>query len=50
MQFDWRAISGPALTIATALIAIVVDRFFIVVPSPTPLVLDLRLWSVFTIG
>jgi len=37
MQFDWRAISGPALTIATALIAIVVDRFFIVVPSPTPL-------------
>ena len=37
MQFDWRAISGPALTIATALIAIVVDRYFIVVPSPTPL-------------
>jgi len=37
MQFDWRAISGPALTIATALIAIVIDRYFIVVPSPTPL-------------
>jgi PAS domain-containing protein len=37
MQFDWRAISGPALTIATALIAIVVDRDLVVVPNPAPL-------------
>jgi PAS domain-containing protein len=37
MQFDWRAISGPALTIATALIAISVDRYFIAVPNPAPL-------------
>ena len=37
MQFDWRAISGPALTAATALIAIVVDRHFIAVPNPAPL-------------
>ena len=37
MQFDWRAISGPALTTATALIAIVVDRTVIVVPNPAPL-------------
>jgi PAS domain-containing protein len=37
MQFDWRAISGPALTIATALIAILVDRVFMVIPNPAPL-------------
>ena len=37
MQFDWRAISGPALTAATALIAILVDRYFIAVPNPAPL-------------
>ena len=37
MQFDWRAISGPALTTATALIAILVDRAFIGVPDPAPL-------------
>src|SRR6195256_3592080 len=37
MQFDWRAISGPALTAATALIAIFVDRHFIAVPNPAPL-------------
>jgi PAS domain-containing protein len=37
MQFDWRAISGPALTTATALIALVVDRYFIAVPNPAPL-------------
>ena len=37
MQFDWRATSGPALTTATALIAIFVDRYFIVVPNPAPL-------------
>jgi PAS domain-containing protein len=37
MQPNWRAISGPALTAATALIAIVVDRTFITVPNPAPL-------------
>jgi PAS domain-containing protein len=37
MQFDWRAISGPALTTVTALIAIVVDHVFIAVPNPAPL-------------
>ena len=37
MQFNWRAISGPALTAATALIAIFVDRHFIDVPDPAPL-------------
>jgi len=37
MQFDWRAISGPALMAATALIAIVADRYFIAVPNPAPL-------------
>jgi PAS domain-containing protein len=37
MQFDWRAISGPALTIATPLIALVVDRTIIAVPNPAPL-------------
>ena len=37
MQFDWRAISGPALTTATALIAFFVDRHVIAVPNPAPL-------------
>jgi PAS domain-containing protein len=37
MQFDWRAISGPALATATALIALVVDRAVIAVPNPAPL-------------
>src|SRR5882762_8222939 len=37
MQCDWRAISGPALTTATALIAILVDRYYIAVPNPAPL-------------
>ena len=37
MQLDWRAISGPALTAATALIAIVVDGLFFAVPNPAPL-------------
>jgi PAS domain-containing protein len=36
MQFDWRAISGPALTIATALVALIVDRTLVVVPNPAP--------------
>jgi len=39
MQFDWRAISGPALAAATALIAILVDRFLAGVPNPAPLLL-----------
>jgi PAS domain-containing protein len=37
MRFDWRATSGPALTAATALIAIVVDRYLVSVPNPAPL-------------
>lgn len=37
MQFDWRAISGPALTTATALAAFFVDRHFVAVPNPAPL-------------
>src|SRR6195256_1234927 len=37
MRFDWRAISGPALTAATALTAILVDRILIAVPNPAPL-------------
>ena len=37
MRFDWRAISGPALTTATALIAFVIDRHFMGVPNPAPL-------------
>ena len=37
MQFDWRAISGPALTTATALVAFFVDRHVIAVPNPAPL-------------
>jgi PAS domain-containing protein len=39
MQFDCRAISGPALTTATALIAILVDRNLIAVPNPAPLLI-----------
>jgi PAS domain-containing protein len=37
MQFDWRAISGPALTTATALIAIAIDHNPAAVPNPAPL-------------
>jgi PAS domain-containing protein len=37
MQFDWRTISGPALSSATALIALIVDRSLIAVPNPAPL-------------
>ena len=36
MQLGWRDISGPALTAATALLAILLDRQF-PVPSPAPL-------------
>jgi len=37
MKFDWRAICGPALTTATALIAFYVDRHLVAVPNPAPL-------------
>ena len=37
MQFDWRALSGPALITATAVTAFVVDRHLIAVPNPAPL-------------
>ena len=37
MRFDWRAILGPGLTTAAALIAIVLDRHAIAVPNPAPL-------------
>ncbi len=37
MRFDWRAISGPALTTATALMAIVIDRYLVAVSYPAPL-------------
>src|SRR6478672_7317668 len=37
MQFDWRAITGPALTTATALIAFIVDLHLVAVPNPAPL-------------
>ena len=33
MQFNWRAISGPALTAATALLAFLVDRHFVADPQ-----------------
>jgi PAS domain-containing protein len=37
MRFDWRAISGPAMATATALIALVVERTLVTVPNPAPL-------------
>ena len=37
MQLDWRAICGPALATATALIAIAGDRTLVTVPNPAPL-------------
>jgi PAS domain-containing protein len=37
MRFDWRAIPGPALTTATALIAVLVDRRVTPIPDPAPL-------------
>jgi PAS domain-containing protein len=37
MQLDWRAICGPALATATALIAIAADRTIASVPNPAPL-------------
>jgi PAS domain-containing protein len=37
MQFDWRSMSGPALAAATALLAVVVDRYLKGAPYPAPL-------------
>jgi PAS domain-containing protein len=37
MRFNWQAISGPVLTVATALLAFLVDRNFVPVPNPAPL-------------
>jgi len=37
MRFDWRAICGPGLTVATALIAILLDRRFTAIPNPAAL-------------
>ena len=36
-QFDWRTTLGPALTMAVALIAFLIDRYFVMVPNPAPL-------------
>ena len=37
MQFDWRAIAGPALAAATALSAVLIDGHLHGVPNPAPL-------------
>jgi PAS domain-containing protein len=37
LKFDWRAIFGPALTVATVLIALAADRLLSAVPNPAPL-------------
>lgn len=37
MQFDWRAITGPALVATTALIALAVDQLLLAVADPAPL-------------
>src|SRR3954466_1674792 len=37
MQIDWRAVCGPALATATALIAIAADRTLVSIPSLAPL-------------
>ena len=37
MQVNWRAISGPALTTATAVLAFLVDRHVVPIPNPAPL-------------
>ncbi|MTV15928.1 MULTISPECIES: PAS-domain containing protein [Bradyrhizobium] len=37
MRFDWRAISGPALTAITASAAFLIDRLVVAVPNPAPL-------------
>jgi PAS domain-containing protein len=37
MQLNWRTISGPTLTTATAVLAFLVDRQFFPIPTPAPL-------------
>jgi PAS domain-containing protein len=37
MQLNWRAISGPALTTATAFAAFLLDRYVVPIPNPAPL-------------
>ena len=37
MQFDWRETFGPALTAATALVTLAIDRLLFVVPNAAPL-------------
>jgi PAS domain-containing protein len=37
MQLNWRTISGPTLTTATAVLAFLVDRQFFPIPNPAPL-------------
>jgi PAS domain-containing protein len=37
MQFDWRANSGPALTVATALFTLAADRLLLTATNPAPL-------------
>src|SRR4051812_6476178 len=37
MQIDWRALCGPALATATALISIGADRTWLALPDPAPL-------------
>ena len=37
MRFDWRALAGPALSAATALAALLLDRHLTGVPNPAPL-------------
>jgi PAS domain-containing protein len=37
MKVDWRSIFGPALTTATAVIAIGLDRYLVPVPNPAPM-------------
>src|SRR5579864_9612813 len=37
MRYDWRAICGPGMTAATALIAILLERRFSSIPNPAAL-------------
>jgi PAS domain-containing protein len=41
MRFDWRALSGPALTATTALIALLVDHYVMAIPDPAPLLVGI---------
>jgi PAS domain-containing protein len=37
MRLDWRAIFGPALAAATAVVALAIDRMLLAIPNPAPL-------------